>query len=124
MLRRSTTSRFAFISGTGSQPINCPTHQSAGARAKASRKFSVPSEISIATWMTRMRSRGAGSAMQIRLPSSVATPAHALTAPKAALPPPGRESTIAGSAASKAEATKFTQAKNNISASIMRFARR
>ena len=96
---RISTSRLAFINGMAAQPNTAPRHQTGTLRPKARKKFSVLMASSRVLQTARTRLLGGGSAEAAALPKSSAAPVAVLTAPRAASPPPWRESSMAGNAA-------------------------
>ena len=115
------TSRLVLIKGTGRYPSICAIHYVTGDLVKDIRKLSVVSENSIVDTISRIRSLGGGRKDAIKLPASIATPATEVTIPRTASPPFPLGRTNAGRAASKADATRLTPAKNRIRVSTILF---
>ena len=82
------------------------------------------SENSIVTTIVLILSFGAGMTVTIRLPTSVAMPAHEVTIPRTRFPPFALGRINAGRTASNADATKFTPARNRIRSNIILFSLR
>lgn len=114
---RIITSRFALIIGMSIHPSTAPVHHRSGVCPNARKKFSVLIENSRERHITLLLLLGFGMSVAIMLPISVATPTQVLTAPSASVPPPFRDSTIAGRTASYIDATRFIADRYMISMS-------